>query len=191
MAATIAHARGLLHYLPGNRLAAALPPKMCPHRDCQPRVSVAGAVTATPSYCEDIIMTAIQASTFLRRVLLLDSVSSGAMGVLLLTCSGMLAGLLNLPAELLNEAGLVLIPFALAVGFLGTRARLSRIAVWAVIGINAIWAIDSAVLLFTGWVQPNLLGYAFVIGQAAFVAVMAELQLIGMRRSPVAVPARS
>lgn len=136
-------------------------------------------------------MSAIQASTFLRRVLLLDSVSSGAMGVLLLTCSGLLAGLLNLPAELLKEAGLVLVPFAFAVGFLGTRARLSRVAVWAVIGINAVWAIDSVVLLFTGWVEPNLLGYVFVLGQAAFVAVMAELEFIGLRKSAASAPARS
>ncbi len=27
-------------------------------------------------------------------------------------------------------------------------------------------------LLFTGWVQPSLLGYLFVAGQAAFVAVV-------------------
>lgn len=136
-------------------------------------------------------MTTIQSSTFLRRVLLLDAVSSGAMGVLLLTCSGLLAGLLNLPPGLLNEAGLVLVPFALAVGFLGTRSRLSRVAVWAVIGINAVWAIDSVVLLFTGWVQPNSLGYLFVVGQATFVAVMAELQFIGLRKSASTVPARS
>ena len=135
-------------------------------------------------------MTAIQSSTFLRRVLLLDGVSSGAMGALLLTCSGLLAGLLDLPAELLKEAGLVLIPFALAVGFLGSRTRLSRVAVWAVIAINAVWAIDSVVLLFTGWVEPNALGYAFVLGQAAFVAVMAELQVIGMRKSPAVAHAR-
>jgi hypothetical protein len=136
-------------------------------------------------------MTTIQPATFLRRVLLLDAVSSGAMGILLLTCNGLLAGLLNLPAELLSEAGIVLVPFALAVGFLGTRTRLSRVAVWAVIAINAIWAIDSVVLLFTGWVEPNPLGYAFVIGQATFVAVMAELELIGMRKSADTVPARS
>lgn len=136
-------------------------------------------------------MTTIQPATFLRRVLLLDAVSSGAMGILLLTCSGLLADFLNLPAALLSEAGIVLVPFALAVGFLGTRARLSRIAVWAVIAINAVWAIDSVVLLFTGWVQPNPLGYLFVVGQATFVAVMAELEFIGLRKSAAAVPARS
>jgi hypothetical protein len=178
----------VLHYLPGNRLAAALLPMMCPHRAISNRIRGGDIDTYQ---CEDIVMTAIQASMFLRRVLLLDAASSGAMGILLLTGSGMLAGLLNLPVELLNEAGIVLVPFALAVGFLGMRAQLSRLALWAVIAINAVWAIDSVVLLFTGWVQPNLLGYVFVIGQAGFVAVMAELEFIGMRKSAAAVPARS
>jgi hypothetical protein len=156
---------------------------------CQIASSVAGTV-ATPNivafivkFHEDIIMTAIRSSTFLRRVLLLDSVSSGAMGILLLTCSGLLEGLLDLPAELLREAGLVLIPFALAVGFIGTRGQLPRAAVWAVIAINAVWAVDSILLLFTGWVEPNLLGHAFVVGQAAFVALMAQLEFLGMRKS--------
>lgn len=126
-------------------------------------------------------------ATFLRRVLLLDAASSGAMGLLLLTSSGLLAGVLNLPAELLQEAGIVLVPFAMLLGFVSTRSRLSRVVVWALIAVNAIWAIDSIVLLFTGWVQPNVLGHMFVAGQAAFVAVMAELEFIGMRKSTAAV----
>jgi hypothetical protein len=82
----------------------------------------------------------------------------------------------------------VLLPFALLLAFLSTRARLPRAAVWAVIVANAIWAIDSIVLLFTGWVQPSLLGYLFVAGQAAFVAVIAELEYIGLRRSAAVAP---
>jgi hypothetical protein len=134
------------------------------------------------------IMSAIQSSPFLRRVLLLDAVSSGAMGLLLLTCGGFLASVLNLPVELLNEAGIVLLPFALILAFLGSRARLMRAAVWAVIVVNAVWVIDSCVLLLsaalsTKWVEPAVLGYIFVAGQAAFVALMAELEFIGLRRS--------
>jgi hypothetical protein len=78
---------------------------------------------------------------------------------------------------------MVLLPFALMLVFLGSRARLPAAAVWAVIALNAIWVIDSLVLLFGDWVQPNLLGNVFIIGQAAFVAVMAELELVGLRRS--------
>ncbi|MBM0107450.1 hypothetical protein JM946_22140 [Steroidobacter sp. S1-65] len=133
-------------------------------------------------------MSSIQTSTFLRRVLVLDAVSCAGMGLLLLTCSGWLAELLSLPAGLLSEAALVLLPFAMLLAFLSTRARLPRFAVWAVIVVNAIWAIDSIVLLFTGWVQPNLLGYLFVAGQGAFVAVIAELEYVGLRKSPTVTP---
>jgi hypothetical protein len=103
--------------------------------------------------------------------------------LLLVTCSGLLSGVLSLPVALLREAGVVLLPFALLLVFMSTRARLPRAAVWAVIVVNAIWAIDSIALLFTGWVQPNLLGYVFVAAQAAFVALMAELEYFGLRKS--------
>lgn len=59
----------------------------------------------------------------------------------------------------------------------------ARAAVWGVIGLNIVWALDSVVLLFTGWVEPNALGYAFILGQALFVAVLTELEYIGLRRS--------
>jgi hypothetical protein len=38
-------------------------------------------------------------------------------------------------------------------------------------------------LLVSGWVAPTALGYAFVIAQAAVVAVLAELQIAGLRRT--------
>jgi hypothetical protein len=133
-------------------------------------------------------MSFIQTSTFLRRVLVLDAISCVGMGLLLVTFSGWLSAVLNLPVELLKQASMVLLPFALLLAFLSTRARLPRAAVWAVIVANAIWAIDSIVLLFTGWVQPSLLGYLFVAGQAAFVAVIAELEYIGLRKSAAVAP---
>lgn len=133
-------------------------------------------------------MSYIETSTFLRRVLVLDAVSCAGLGLLLMTFSGWLSGPLNLPVALLQQASIVLLPFALLLAFLSTRARLPRAAVWAVIVANAIWTIDSIVLLFTGWVQPSLLGYLFVAGQAAFVAVVVELEYIGLRRSVEVTP---
>lgn len=132
-------------------------------------------------------MNAIRTLSFLRRVLIVDAVSSGAMGVVLFALSAPLAGLLNLPPALLSEAGLVLFPFAAFVGFLASRSEPPRFGVWIVIALNVVWAIDSLVLLVTGWVDPNLLGYACVIGQAVVVAVLADLEYVGLRRaSPVA-----
>jgi hypothetical protein len=48
-----------------------------------------------------------------------------------------------------------------------------------------LWAAASGLLLASGWVAPTALGYAFVIGQAAVVALLGELQYVGLRR-PVA-----
>lgn len=130
-------------------------------------------------------MQSMKNFSFLRRVLVLDAVSSGAMGLAMLAYGSFIANLLSLPVDLIREAGVVLLPFAAFVGYLASREQPHRSAVWAVIAINVVWAVDSVVLLFTGWVEPNALGYAFILAQAAVVGVFAELQYIGLRRSAI------
>ena len=125
----------------------------------------------------------INPSLFLRRAIQGDAIITGAMAVLLVAAAGPLGPLLNLPVSFLREVGIFLIVYAALVGLLGTRAMMPRLAVWAVIAANAIWTIDSLALLFTDWVQPNLLGQAFVVAQALSVGVIAELQYIGLKRS--------
>jgi len=120
---------------------------------------------------------------FLRWALLADAAASGGTGLLMLLFAGPLESLLHLPADLMFNAGIVLVPYAAIVAFLGMRAALPKWAVWAVIGANALWVIDSFLLLTAGWVAPNALGYAFVIGQALVVGLFAELQYVGLRRS--------
>lgn len=127
-------------------------------------------------------MTTIHAAPLLRQALIADAVASGALG-LLLALGGHVSGpLLALPGSLLSAVGLVLLPWALAVGWLGRRASLPRLAAWAVIALNALWVVAS-LLLLGGWLRPNGLGYLFVLGQAAVVLILLELQLMGVRRS--------
>ncbi len=124
----------------------------------------------------------------LRQALLADAVTSAACAALLVGGAGFLDDLLGLPTALLRGAGLVLLPFVAFVAWLGTRARVPRLAVLAVIGLNALWALDSFLLLASGWVAPHAAGLAFVIAQAVVVAMYAELQVMGLRRSdPTAV----
>jgi|HigsolmetaAR202D_1030399.scaffolds.fasta_scaffold00074_40 hypothetical protein len=123
--------------------------------------------------------------SFLRRVLLADAVSAGAMGLALLAFAPQLAAVLELPPALLRESGMILVPFAAFVGYLASREHPSRAGVWTVIVINAVWTIDSIALLLTDWVAPNALGKAFVVAQALFVGVLAELQYIGLRKASV------
>jgi hypothetical protein len=111
------------------------------------------------------------------------------MAVLLVAVAGLLAPLLNLPETFLREIGIFLVVYAALVGFLGSRQLMPKLAVCLVIGANALWAIDSIALLFTGWVQPNALGQAFVVAQALAVGVIAELQYIGLKRSETPVMA--
>lgn len=124
-------------------------------------------------------------SPLLRQALLSDAVTTGACVVLLVAGAGFLDGLLGLPAALLRGAGLVLVPFVGLVAWLGLRDHAPRPAVWAVIGLNLLWAVDSVLLVISGWVQPTAAGMAFVLGQAAVVAMYAELQFMGLRRSAV------
>ena len=123
--------------------------------------------------------------SFLCLALLADALVSGATGLLAFTGAGILDGLLGLPTELLRYAGLSLIPYAAIVAYAGTRPNVSRPAVWAIIAYNTLWAIDSIVLLVSGYVAPTALGYAFVIFQAVVVAGFAGLQYVGLRKETV------
>jgi hypothetical protein len=120
---------------------------------------------------------------FLRKVLMLDAAATGATGLLMTFFGGMLTGLLEIPNTLLFYAGLILLPYALLVAWLARRETLPRWAIWAVIVTNVLWAIDSVLLAISGWVEPNALGYFFIVMQALVVVAFAELQYVGLRRS--------
>jgi hypothetical protein len=125
----------------------------------------------------------IQPSTFLSRALLADAIFSGVAAVTLTLGAGMLAPLLNLPEALLREAGLFLIAYTALVGWLGTRTSVMKALVWFVIVGNAAWTFGSIALLFSGAMNPNLLGQVFIVAQAIATGVFAELQYVGLRKS--------
>ena len=123
-----------------------------------------------------------QPSTFLRRALVLDAVASGATALLVIAAAGLIDGMLGLPVALLRGAGLVLVPYVALVAFVATRARIEPAAVWVIIACNALWAIASFLLLLSGQLAPTGLGIAFVAAQAIVVALLGELQYVGLRR---------
>ena len=125
----------------------------------------------------------IQPSQLLRRALLADAIFSGVSAVGLTLGAGAFAALLNLPEALLRESGLFLIAYTALVGWLGTRQSVLKALVLLVIVGNAAWTLGSIALLFSGAVNPNLLGEMVVVAQAIATGVFAELQYIGLRRS--------
>jgi len=124
----------------------------------------------------------IPSSPLLRAALLGDAAVSAGMGLLLTAAAQPMASLLALPEPLLRGAGLVLLPYAGLVAWLGVQSRLPRWMVRGVIGVNLLWAMDSILLLALGFAAPNALGTTFVLLQTAAVLGFALLQGAGLRR---------
>lgn len=112
----------------------------------------------------------------LQPLLAFDAATCAAMGALLLAASGTIAALTHLPASLLFWAGAVLLPIAVFIGGLSRVRPPPRWAVMVVIVGNIAWGLASIALPTLGLVQPNALGWTFVLGQAAVVLLLAVLE---------------
>lgn len=122
-------------------------------------------------------------SNGLRRTLTIDAVVSGASALLLVFAGDELAQWLAVPEKLLRNVGVLLVPFAIYVGTLARRETVTRSGVGAVVGMNIAWVVASLWLVTGSSVRPSPAGYAFIVGQALAVALLAELQYMGLRRA--------
>jgi len=122
-------------------------------------------------------------SRLLKFALLVDAAATAGTGLMMAVLAGPLGPMLGLPVPLLQYAGMVLLPYAAVVGYVGSRVTVPASTVWTVIVINVLWAVDSVALLFTDWVAATGLGIAFIIFQAVVVAGLAELQFFGLLQS--------
>jgi hypothetical protein len=120
--------------------------------------------------------------SLLRLALLADAVASGAMGIVLAAAAEPLARGFGLPLALLREVGLLLIPYAALLVFLARKETTPRLPAQIVVAGNGVWVIGSIALLISSLVAPSALGTAFVIAQALIVAILAELQVMGLKR---------
>ncbi len=126
-------------------------------------------------------MTILDRPDFLRRVLLLDAGICVATGLLMTSGSGALGRLTHIPPELLFYAGLSLFPIAAFMAIVAFQRPQATALVWLVIAGNVGWVIGSLGLL-GGGIQPNAMGIAFILLQAAAVAWLAALEYLGLTR---------
>ena len=129
----------------------------------------------------------IRVTNFLRYTLFADAATCTLCGLLFTIGGAFLQNISGLPASLMFYAGLSLFPFAAFLLYAATRKSISKTAIWAIIGINLLWTIDSFLLLFSGYVAPTTFGYIFVISQAIGVLIYADLEFIAMRKAEVVV----
>ena len=125
----------------------------------------------------------LPATSLLRRALVIDALVSGATGLLLVIAGGWLASVLDVPEPLLRYSGIVLLPFAIIVALVARRDAVARAHVVAIIVVNIAWVAGSAWLVLGDRIQPNALGYAFIVMQAIAVAAFAEFQYVALRRA--------
>jgi hypothetical protein len=128
----------------------------------------------------------ITTSRFLRTVLLADAATCLVSALLMIFGSAALGRLFGMPPKLFSYAGISLLPFTAGLVYIMSRERLSPTVVWAIIVLNVLWTADSFLIIATGWVTPNELGYAFVAAQALAVAVLTGLEYAGLKKSAVA-----
>jgi hypothetical protein len=129
-------------------------------------------------------------SALLRDSIRLDAVVTGAAGVLLAAGAPVLDGLLGVQPAVLVALGVFLIGYAAALIVL---ARAGAPARWVkvVIAANVLWVAASVVAVLADWLTLTALGTAFALVQASAVALLAELQLIALRRSQEVVQSTS
>ena len=123
----------------------------------------------------------MEPSSFLRKSLQLDGVASGLCGVLLLAAAGPLAPLMGLDGPGIARAvGALLVIFAAALLWAAARTTVSRGGALAVVVLNAVWVLGSAVVIVDG--PLTTLGNAAVAAVAAAVLLFAVLEAVGLAR---------
>ena len=123
----------------------------------------------------------------LRQALVADATTSAAFGPRDADRCRALERRLRPAGDAAAGRSLVLLPYAAFIGWLGLRETIGKPVAWAVVLGNALWVLDSILLLASGWVSPTSAGYAFVIAQGFVVLMYAEFQVVGLRRSREAV----
>jgi hypothetical protein len=130
---------------------------------------------------------------FLRNVLRFDALTCAVAGVASLALGHVLAEPLGLSLALLRGSGAALVVVAAFIAFAAKNTPALRWPVWIVVLGNAVWVLDSILVVVGGFEHPTALGTAYVIAQAVVVAVLAELEYMGLRKAAVGgeIPARS
>ncbi|MGI8692470.1 MAG: hypothetical protein ACR2JK_06160 [Geodermatophilaceae bacterium] len=117
----------------------------------------------------------------LRAALLTDAVVSGLNALAYLAAATVLADLFDADTGTLRWLGAFLVLYAVAVWFVGSRPAISRLGAGLVIAANGAWVLASIAAAVTQWGDPSDVGTAWILVQAAAVAVLGVAEFAGLR----------
>lgn len=129
-------------------------------------------------------MSAIYPNRFLRTALIADALACTALVVLQLSLPELLASHLQLPSILLTGSGVFLAAYVGLLIVLASSKSVWKAMVGLVVAGNVAWAVGC--LALAALAGTNGLGVAYLLMQAGFVLVIARIEWLGLKRSPVA-----
>ncbi len=131
-----------------------------------------------------MLMNLLSSSSTLRAVVWFDASTGVLLGALHLLLTASLAEWLGLPAGLLTVTGVMLLGYAALAITIARAPSMPRGLLWVLIACNIAWALASLGLLLGGALAPTLFGQAYLLVHVVSVAILAELQWMGVRRLP-------
>ncbi|WP_337041721.1 hypothetical protein [Emticicia sp. 17c] len=122
--------------------------------------------------------------TNLKNVLLINALSSGATGLLLIEFPAFTAKMFGVAASLpFMLIGVFLVGFSLLVYYASRQNPLSRNLVRLIIFLDIVWVVDSLIIVIPQLFSLTFIGYALITAVAAWVGLMAFLQIKGLKET--------
>lgn len=124
---------------------------------------------------------------FLKNVMLVNAISSGATGLILLVFAPFVASLFGTSAILpIEGVGLFLLCFAALVLFEALKKPMRSAWVNLIIILDIAWVVISVLVIVLQLFYLTLIGYALIGAVALWVVAMAYLQSRGLKQLSVA-----
>lgn len=118
----------------------------------------------------------------LKNVLLINALTSGATGLLLTIFPSAVADIFGHPQSLpFTAVGIFLSIFAGIVYLQSRKTQVSKSWLKLIIALDMLWVIESVVIIAAQMFGFTMIGYLLIAAVAAWVGLMALLQIRGLR----------
>jgi hypothetical protein len=116
--------------------------------------------------------------TTLKNVLLINALSSGATGLLLIEFPSFIAQLFGVSQTMpFMATGIFLVAFSLLVYYASRQKPVNKTLVRWIIALDIMWVADSLIIVGGQLFDFTLIGYAITSAVALWVALMAFMQI--------------
>ena len=127
--------------------------------------------------------TIMKTITTLKPVLLINALSSGATALLLLLFPGAIANLFGSATKVpFVAAGIFLLLFATLVFSQSRKSAVQKGWVKFIIALDVLWVVESTIILIPQLFRFTTIGYFIITAVALWVAMMAILQVRGLKQ---------